>query len=277
MTPTIALLTDFGTTDIYVGVMKGVIRKICAQADIIDISHTIQPQDICHGAFALLNAYRYFPTRTIFVAVVDPGVGSARRPVAVQAGDYTFVAPDNGVLSYLLADFSTFRVVELNNPSYHLPTVSNSFHGRDIFAPVAAHLAAGVNFDDLGTPIKDLASLPLPQLLIESDTITGEVLHIDHFGNVVTSIGALEWVSRQQLWLSPRFGDQPAVALKADFEVLLNDHVFDRLVATYGETTPGDWLTMVGSSGFLELAINQGNCAVRVGTVMGDPVKIRMK
>jgi hypothetical protein len=278
MSPVIALMTDFGTTDIYVGVMKGVIQNICPQAKIIDVTHAIAPQNIQHGAFTLLNAYRYFPPGTIFVVVVDPGVGSDRRLVAVQAGGYTFVAPDNGVLSYALAELGDARAVELTNSAYRLPHVSATFHGRDIFAPAAAYLAGGVNFDDLGTPIAQLRVFLSPDLVIEDGTISGEVLHVDHFGNIVTSVGKLEWVSNRYLELRPCFGDQKHQVLKIDrAEVTVNERTFDGIVGIYAETKPGDWLAMVGSSGFLELAINQGNCASRLGTLIGDPVKIRIK
>ncbi len=277
MSPVIALLTDFGTTDIYVGVMKGVIQNICPQTQIIDVTHAIAPQNIQHGAFTLLNSYRYFPPGTIFVTVVDPGVGSDRRLVAVRAGGYTFVAPDNGVLSYALAELGDARAVELTNPAYHLLNVSATFHGRDVFAPAAAHLAAGAKFEDLGTPIEQLSVFMPPDLIIEGDTITGEVLHIDHFGNIVTSIGTLEWLSKDHLELTPRFGDQKTPMKIDDAEVLLNERTFEGIVGIYAETTPGEWLAMVGSSGFLELAINQGNCASRLGTLIGDPVKLRIK
>jgi len=277
MNPVIALMTDFGTTDIYVGVMKGVIQNICPQAQIIDVTHAIAPQNIQHGAFTLLNAYRYFPPGTIFVTVVDPGVGSDRRLIAVQAGDYTFVAPDNGVLSYVLAELGDAYAVELTNTEYRLPNVSATFHGRDIFAPAAAHLAAGVNFEDLGTPMDHLSVFAPPDFMIDGDMITGEVLHIDHFGNIITSIGTLEWLTKNQLELRPRFGDEKASLRFHDADVMLNERTFEGIVGNYAVTTPGDWLAMVGSSGFLELAINQGNCASRLGTLIGDPVKIRIK
>lgn len=277
MSPVIALLTDFGLTDIYVGVMKGVIQNICPQAQIIDVTHAIQPQNIRHGAFTLLNAYGYFPPGTIFVVVVDPGVGSDRRLIAAQAGGYTFVAPDNGVLSYTLAELGDVRAVELSNPAYRLPHVSATFHGRDIFAPAAAHLAAGVELADLGTPLAQLSVFPAPDLVFEGDMIVGEVLHIDHFGNIVTSIGTLRWLAKDDLELTPRFGVQKTPIKIDHAEVLLNERTFEGIVGIYAETAPGEWLAMVGSSGFLELAINQGNCASRLGTLIGDPVRMRIR
>lgn len=279
MSQTIALLTDFGITDVYVGVMKGVMREICPQADFIDITHAIQPQNIRQGAFALFNAYRYFPAGTIFLVVVDPGVGSERRPVAVRAGGYAFVAPDNGVLAYVLAEAGAYQAVALDNPAYHLPHVSSTFHGRDIFAPAAAHLASGVELAAAGTPLPKLNDVPAPQLTVLEDSVIGEVLHIDRFGNVITSIGALHWVDNDKLRLAARFGSPArAVEFRAlGVEVLLNEQTFTGVARTYSEAQPGEALVIVDSSGFLEVAINQGNCAARLGTVIGDPVLLKHK
>ena len=279
MTQTIALLTDFGLEDVYVGVMKAVMRGICPQATFIDITHAIQPQNIRHGAFALCNAYRYFPAGTTFLVVVDPGVGSVRRPVAVSAGGYMFVAPDNGVLAYALAEIGAYQAVELDNVVYHLPHVSRTFHGRDIFAPVAAHLAMGVDLAAAGTPLPKLKDFPAPQLTVQEDSVIGEVLHIDHFGNVITSIGTLQWVDKHKLRLSAPFGS-PAKAvefLASDVEVLLNEQTFTGVARTYSEAQPGEALITTDSNGFLEVAINQGDCAARLGTVIGDPVLLKHK
>jgi S-adenosyl-L-methionine hydrolase (adenosine-forming) len=275
---TIALLTDFGTTDSYVGVMKGVIATICSTAQIIDITHAINPQNIRQGAFTLLNAYRYFPSGTIFLTVVDPGVGSTRRPIALRAGEYFFVAPDNGLLSYMLLENALHQAVELNNPVYQLSAVSYTFHGRDIFAPAAAHLAAGIELSQLGTMIERPVALTEPRLKVEDFTLSGEVLHIDHFGNLVTSIGLMEWISNDKLHLKPRFGRQhevvevDAVAATA----YISDHEIKSIVPSYSRTQPGDLLTMIGSSGHLEIAINQGNAAARLGAQVGDRVEVRI-
>ncbi|MEP7294036.1 MAG: SAM-dependent chlorinase/fluorinase, partial [Chloroflexota bacterium] len=187
----IALLTDFGTTDTYVGVMKGVMLGIAPDIQLVDLTHAIQPQNIRQAAFLLLNSYRFFPPETVFLVVVDPGVGSSRRALAVRAGQYTFVAPDNGVLSYVLDELSECQTVELTNPDYQLSGASNTFHGRDIFAPAAAHLAAGVPLDTLGAPVDPPVILPDPSLVVAGKHVIGEVLHIDHFGSAVTSIGQL--------------------------------------------------------------------------------------
>jgi hypothetical protein len=199
MQPTIALLTDFGISDIYVGVMKAVMRTICPTAQFIDITHSIQPQNVAQGAFALYNAYQFFPIGTIFLVVVDPGVGSQRRAIVAQYNGYKFVAPDNGVLSYVLND-SRQEIVELTNSAYRLKQTSATFHGRDIFAPAAAHLAAGKALLELGAPPDDMIRLPSPRMEIYGSRVTGEVLHIDHFGNIVTSIGTLTWENEKNYY-----------------------------------------------------------------------------
>src|SRR6266550_5045972 len=183
-----ALLTDFGLCDNYVGVLKGVIINITPQAYLIDITHNIPPQDIAAGAWVLGTSYRYFPPGTIYVCVVDPGVGSVRRPIAVCAGDWFFVGPDNGLLSYVLATQTIYEAVLLSNPAYHLPQVSKTFQGRDIFAPVAAHLARGITLRDFGAPL-DPSSLRLLDLKYASrqeGRIEGHIVYIDHFGNLIT-------------------------------------------------------------------------------------------
>ncbi len=173
--PSIALLTDFGLQDTYVGVMKGVMLDICPEARLIDLTHAIRPQDVRQAALALLDSYRYLPRRTVFLVVVDPGVGSTRRAIAVDAGPYWFVGPDNGVLSYALREIGEWEAFELTNDRYWLPDSSNTFHGRDIFAPVAAHIAYGssvkpFSLGELGTPIDDPVLLP-PPLLVTTGVI----------------------------------------------------------------------------------------------------------
>lgn len=276
MPATIALLTDFGTADTYVGVMKGVMQGICPGATLIDLTHAILPQNIRQGAFALLNAYPYFPPGTVFLVVVDPGVGSARHAIAVQAGDYFFVGPDNGVLAYALAGLAIQAQVRLTNPAYQLNTVSQTFHGRDIFAPAAAHLAAGVAIHELGESIPQLVDFELPQLTISADSIAAEVVHIDHFGNIITSVGALNWLDNEQLRLQPVFGDhhKDLILDAGRVRVLVNDYHLEGIKRMYSAGQPGEMMVTVGSNGYLEMAINQGNCAARMGTLVGDPVKV---
>ncbi len=200
----ITLTTDFGLGDGYVGTMKGVMLNILPQACLVDITHEIAPQDVRQTAYVLYTAYRFFPPQAIHLIVVDPGVGSARRPIAVRLSHGTFVGPDNGVFSYVMVDESVEAVVELVNSHYRLPSVSQTFHGRDIFAPAAAHLAAGVAIEELGPTVPDPITLSPPRLEIGPHTIGGEVLHTDHFGNVITSIGRLLWRGNELL-LTPAF------------------------------------------------------------------------
>ncbi|MCK6577692.1 MAG: SAM-dependent chlorinase/fluorinase [Anaerolineae bacterium] len=274
MRRTIALLTDFGLRDSFVGVMKGVIARISPEANVIDISHAAPAQDVRAGALMLLASYRHFPTDAIFVAVVDPGVGGARRPMAVRAGQQVFIAPDNGILSYVLQENQALEPRLLDNPAFHLPQVSNTFHGRDIFAPTAAHLASGAAFEDLGSPLTHWHLLEAPVLSAEGDRLRGEVLHIDHFGNVMTSIGRFEWLEDDHLRLEPAFGAAlPArVSLARRCALTISDTHLDGVRRTYGEAYPGAALALIGSSGFLELSINLGSFAEVFDVHTGDSV-----
>jgi S-adenosylmethionine hydrolase len=269
---TIALLTDFGLTDAYVGVMKGVMLGLHPRAALVDLTHGVQPQNVRQAALTLMTAYRYFPAGTVFLVVVDPGVGSTRRPVAVQAGDYGFVAPDNGVLSYTLAQLEAVRAVELETPA----GVSSTFHGRDIFAPAAARLARGDALGALGSPVGDLVQLPAPRLSVAPGTIRGEVVHIDHFGNVVTSIGRLERSTPQTLTLRPAFGGNvtPLTVDAVSAQISAGGVQVRGIHATYSEVEPGTLLALVGSSALLELGVNQGNAAARLGVRIGDTVEV---
>ena len=185
-----AWLTDFGLTDGYVGVMKGVALNIAPATQLIDITHEIGPQNISAGAWVLATSYRYFPRGTIFVCVVDPGVGSARRPVAIHAGGWFFVGPDNGLFHYILHEQAIHTAVLLSNPAYHLPQVSATFHGRDVFTPVAAHIARGVPLTEMGTVLDPatLVRLDLTPPQRQGEHIFAHIVHIDHFGNLITSI-----------------------------------------------------------------------------------------
>ncbi|MBL8134534.1 MAG: SAM-dependent chlorinase/fluorinase [Anaerolineae bacterium] len=274
MRRTIALLTDFGLRDSFVGVMKGVIARIASEANVIDISHAVPAQDVRAGALMLHAGYRYFPADAIFVAVVDPGVGGARRPIAVRAGQQVFIAPDNGILSYVLQENTGVESRLLDNPAFHLPQVSSTFHGRDIFAPAAAHLAAGTAFDALGSPLTHWHLLEVPVLSAEGDRLRGEVLHIDHFGNVVTSIGRFQWLEDDHLRLEPAFGSAlPArVSLARRCAVTIGDTYLDGVRRTYSDAYPGAALALIGSSGFLELSINLGSFADVFDVHAGDSV-----
>jgi S-adenosylmethionine hydrolase len=280
MSRLIALLTDFGTTDTYVGVMKGVMLDINPALQFVDLTHAIQPQNIKQAAFTLLNSYSFFPPGTVFLVVVDPGVGSERKPIAVRAGHWLFVAPDNGVLSYSLRDIGHPEAAELENQLHRLKTVSNTFHGRDIFAPAAAHLSLDVSFDHLGNRVEPVM-LREPQLVIEGNYIRGEVLHIDHFGNIITSIGLFNWDLPDQLTLNPRFGTgRPLICPPLSVDVSVSDPLMllPRLSIrhTYAEVEKGEALALVGSSGYLELSVNQGNFAAQFGVHIGNSVELRL-
>src|SRR5579864_1158848 len=186
--PVIALLTDFGTHDHYAGTMKGVALGICPDATLVDITHDVAAHDVLGAALELAASYKYFPAGTVFLVVVDPGVGSARRGIAAEAGDYKFVAPDNGVLTPLLDDLVAKRVVELTERRYARPTVSRTFEGRDRFAPAAAWLARGVELTALGRPAGEIQRLDIPQPEVAVDRVAGQVLRVDRFGNLITNI-----------------------------------------------------------------------------------------
>jgi S-adenosylmethionine hydrolase len=282
--PIITLTTDFGVADGYVGTMKGVILDIAPHAQLVDITHEITPQDVRQTAYVLYTATPFFPPHTVHLVVVDPGVGSARRPIAVRSAWGTFVGPDNGVFSYVMAaavadgeSTQIEAVVELANPRYRLLQVSHTFHGRDIFAPAAAHLAAGVPIDQLGPAVPDPVTLPLPRLEVSPNVVRGEVLHADHFGNVITSIGRLLW-SGDELSLEPVFRGRSGQ--KARFQadqahVMAGGREIPRLHRTYADVKPGEVLALVGSEGHVEIAVREGSGADRLNLRPGDPVELR--
>lgn len=260
--PVISLTTDFGTADGYAGTMKGVMLGICPEAALVDISHEIHPQAVQQAAHVLSTAVPYFTPGAVHLVVVDPGVGSERRPIAVQTGRATYVAPDNGVLSLALAQDPAHLAVHLTESRYHLAPVSATFHGRDIFAPVAAHLARGIALLDMGIeiPISDLVPLPLRPPEQQSDgSWWGTVLHIDRFGNLTTDIQAPIAMADPQSSISILVGDIQIVGLSR----------------TYADVAPGEMVAYVGSSGHLEIAVREGNAAVRLGLDVGAPVQVR--
>jgi hypothetical protein len=276
MSRTIALLTDFGLDDVYVGVMKAVMRSIAPDAEFIDITHAIAPQSVRGGALALQHSYRYFPDDTVFLVVVDPGVGSKRRAILVEAGSYRFIAPDNGVLSYALNDFEDWQAVELTATDYRLSDVSATFHGRDVFAPAAAYAARGdVRLSDFGAAIDDLFQLPEPQMTVEDERITGEVTHIDHFGNIITSIGSLRWSGDGRLALKHPGGIVRLNAAEAT--VKIQSQELHGISQAYHEVPRGHLLAQIDSNGYLEVAINQDDAAQRLDTLVGDVVELILR
>ena len=258
----ITLMTDFGTSDHYVGVMKGVILNINPQVQIVDITHTIPPQDIHGAAFLIDSAYRYFPTGTIHVIVVDPGVGSKRRAIVCQTETACFVCPDNGILTHILHNEEHIHTVAVENSAYFLPQVSNTFHGRDIFAPVAAHLSRGVPINVLGSPVAPPVQLPIPRPEVRDNTIIGQVIWIDSFGNLVTNI------SHEILELLEERNSVIICAGNAEI---------NHLNRSYAESAVGEALAIVGSFNRLEISINQGNAAQTLGLKRGDTITIYKK
>ena len=259
MRPVLAFLTDFGTRDHYAGTMKGVALGICPDATLVDITHDVPPHDVLSGALELAASYRYFPAGTIFVVVVDPGVGSARRGIAVETADYRFVAPDNGVLTAVLREAAPKKMVELTERRYARPTVSRTFEGRDRFAPAAAWIAKGTQFAALGRGVPDIQKLDIPVADISGDTVRGVVLRVDRFGNLVTNI------DRKTV---ERFGQTSAITIDAA------GHRISRLVATYAELPADGVGALFGSTDHLELAAPSASAAERLGLTRGALVTV---
>lgn len=268
----ITLTTDFGTSDVYVGVMKGVILSINPDVEIIDITHSVSPQDIYEAAFTIRAAYRYFPKDTIHVVVVDPGVGSERQPIVCQTDIAYFVCANNGVLSRVLQDIETDdtntpKSVVIENASYILPQVSNTFHGRDIFSPVAAHLSLGVALSQFGTPIQDLVRFTVPTIQTIDNTLTGQIIKIDSFGNLITNISE----DTLTAFLLSVSNDAEAV----DFEIIAGNTSITKLNSFYAESEAGEPLAIIGSFGLLEIAINLGNAETVLGMKRDDRIVVR--
>jgi S-adenosyl-L-methionine hydrolase (adenosine-forming) len=258
--PLIALLTDFGTRDHYVGAMKGVVLGICADAHLVDISHDIPPHDVATAAIELAACYRYFPAGTIFLAVVDPGVGSSRRGIAVDTGDYRFVAPDNGVLTAALLETAPKRIVELTERRYARPTVSRTFEGRDRFAPAAAWLAKGVDFPALGRSASDYQRLSMPASEVTDTGISGEVVRVDRFGNLVTNIDHKQFARFSQ---------------SGTLEMCVGPHRIGRVVATYADAAAGETCALFGSTDHLEIAVNAASAAESLQLGRGARVTVK--
>ena len=252
--PIITLTTDFGRSDGYVGTMEGVILGICPTAKVTHLSHLIPPQNILAGAFVLYQSFGYYPAHTVHCVVVDPGVGSSRRAVAVQTRLGTFVAPDNGVLSLVLNSVPVEAAVVLDNPAYRLSAVSSTFHGRDVFSPAAAHLAAGIPLTELGPPVTDLVRL---ELLASPGPGYSRVIHVDHFGNLVLDITAAQ------------------IPDPAALTITIGDTVITTLQRTFADVNVGDLLAYVGSTrDHIEIAVRNGNAAQALALRPGDVVQI---
>ena len=258
--PIITLTTDYGTNDHLVGTLKGVILKINPDVTIVDITHEVAPYDVLDGALAIASAYRYFPARTIHVVIVDPGVGTERRPLLVSGETQYFVAPDNGVLSLVYEQETALLVRHATAEHYFLQPVSKTFHGRDIFAPVAGWLSKGWQSASMGEEINDYKRFALPKPKAAEGVTQGTVLRMDHFGNLLTNF---------------RPEDMPDGALKSGtLKMQVNGKEVKRLVETFAQGEPGEPVALVGSSGFIEIAVNKGNAARVVGAGRGATVVV---
>jgi len=256
--PLITLLTDFGLDDAYVGIMKGVMLRINPAVRLVDLTHAVPPQQVLAAALILRSAVAFFPEGTIHVAVVDPGVGSARRAILVEADRGTLVGPDNGVLCPAAALMGRRKARWLANEKFFLPHVSQSFHGRDIFAPVAAHLSRGVTPEEFGPVLDSIVEVDIPAPRRIGSTLVGEVVHVDHFGNLVTNItgDALACFPAQQLWVS--ISGTPIGALRAAYSVVAE----------------GAALALLGSWGTVEVAVRNGSAAKMFAAGPGTPVTV---
>jgi hypothetical protein len=262
--PVITITTDFGTNDHFVGAMKGVIVDIVPEAQIVDISHAVQPFDVLDGALTIAQAYSYFPNGTIHLVVVDPGVGTARRPILASSDGHHFVAPDNGVLSMVYAREERIHVRHITSEHYFRQPVSNTFHGRDIFAPVAAYLAKQVDSHKFGDEIEDYVKFAAPRpKAVGENRIRGVVLKVDRFGNLVTNVSA---------------ADVPALfaAKTAPFKIAVGSREITDIRAAYGEGGPGEVFGILGSMGYLEIAANRAAAAQLTGAVKGSEVMISL-
>jgi len=260
----VTFTTDFGLNDPFVGIMHGVVLNIRPETPIVDISHAVPSYDILNGAIIIAQSYQFFPPRTVHVVVVDPGVGSQRRPIIAETGDYVFVAPDNGVLSLVEAQEAKFSVRHITAERYFLQPVSQTFHGRDIFAPVAGWLSNGVAPAEFGPEIFDYIRLSLPSTERVADHLRGTVIKVDKFGNVITNIRETD---------APElFAPSPA-----PFRLVISGQAITRLFRSYAEGTESELFAIIGSSGFLEIATTRSSAAEKLKAEVGAPVEISLQ
>lgn len=263
--PIITLTTDFGLNDHFVGTIKGVILAIAPEVEIVDISHSVQAFDVLDGALTIAQSYSYFPSGTVHMVVVDPGVGTARRPILVSSERHHFVAPDNGVLSLVYAREERLHIRHVTAEHYSLQPVSNTFHARDIFAPIAAWLAKGVDSEKFGDEVSDFVRFNPPKpKSVNGNTLRGVILKVDRFGNLVTNITPQD--------VPMLFASEPA-----PFKMLVGKHEITEILPNYSEGTPGKVFGILGSMGYLEIATNRGSAAKIVGTGKGSEVTISLE
>jgi len=255
----ITLLTDFGTKDGYIGAVKGVIKRINPQAEIVDITHDVDSYDVLGAAFALNNFHRYFPKGTIHLTVVDPGVGSLRQPILIRTKDFFFVGPDNGIFSFIYQGEDLTDIIVISNRKYFLAELSSTFHARDIFAPVAAYLSLGIETGEFGSAAKECMKLIIPQPESKGKSLQGEIIHIDRFGNLITNVTA------------------GLLKKKKNAEIVVGKRRIKGISRSYFEIKEKRLGALIGSSGFLELAVNQGSAQKLLKAKIGDPVRINFE
>ena len=260
MNPIMTLTTDFGIVDGYVGAMKGAIYGIAPNIQVVDISHMVPPQDIATGAFVMYSACRFFPEGTVHVGVVDPGVGSDRRGIVVETDQFIFVGPDNGLFSPFYETAQIRRIVVIENPDFMRQVVSATFHGRDVFAPVGAHLLRGVSCDAVGQEIGNPVTLDLWSVVEKTDELIGQVVNIDHFGNAVTMM------SRTRILKT--LGD-------GQIHIVVGENHFEQISHTYAEVETGHSLALYGSLDTLEISVSGGSAAKAHGIERGDEVRVQ--
>lgn len=249
----IALLTDFGTRDYFVGAMKGVILSINPKASVVDITHEIEPQNIAAASFTLRACYKNFPKKTVFIAVVDPGVGSDRKAILVETGDYYFIAPDNGLLSFVFSEEGNYRVFELRNEKFFAEKVSATFHGRDVFAPVAAHLSKGIQPNEFGRQTTDYFHFNKTKpRTISPGKIEAEIIHIDRFGNLITNLAKEN--------------------LPETFVLEINDKKIEKRQNYFAEAETGELIMIFGSAGFLEIVAFQDSAKRLLNAEIGQHI-----
>jgi len=257
----ITFLTDFGIKDHYVASMKGVILSINPRCTIIDISHEVHPHDIGEGAFLLANAYSFFPKGTIHLAVVDPGVGGSRKSILVTTSDFFFLGPDNGLFTFALQKEKVKHVVALTNRKYFLSEISATFHGRDVFAPVAGYLSLGVKPKDFGNEINSWSRITFQKPRIENGKLVGEVFHIDSFGNLISNIGEKEFF---------------IFSKRRSLKIRIGRHLISCLKKRYGEGKIDEPIALIGSGGFLEISVRDASAQKLLKAKKGDKIEIQM-
>ena len=264
MTPSgiITLTTDFGLSDAYVAMMKGVILCINPSARLVDVTHQIETGSVSQAALLIRETFPYFPEGTVHLAVVDPGVGSDRRPLALQAGAHFFVGPDNGLFWPVFRDFEGSKAVHLTQSRYFLPNITQTFHGREIFAPAAAHLSLGLSMDSFGPTVVDLTETTIPQPYVQGEVLCGQVIRVDHFGNLVTNISGRELLDFLQ-------SDPPRIEA--------GQLVIRKLSRVYADGEDGEPMALINSSNLLELAVNLGRASETIGLRNGEIVGALVK